>query len=248
MCAVRRMVSGLFVVGCFCTAIGAQKSGEPFEAHTFVGAGKLTMPYRLFVPAASARTKPLPLVVYLHGASGLGTDNLQQISTGGNEISSRFWVRPEIQTRFPAFVVAPQRSTAETSDAFTQLVLELVEKLSAEHSIDRNRLYIVGQSMGAVALWDIISTRPDLFAAAMPSCGRGDPAKIAAAKNVKVWAFVGAEDAITVVRGMRTTVAALRRAGGTVRFTEYPKVGHDVWVQVVKEPDLAPWLFAQSRR
>jgi predicted peptidase len=71
------------------------------------------MPYRLFVPDEKARAQPLPLVVWLHGASGVGTDNVAQISTGGNELGSRLWVKPDIQAKFPAFVVAPQSPSSE---------------------------------------------------------------------------------------------------------------------------------------
>src|SRR5690242_1946122 len=38
-----------------------------------------TMPYRLFRPNVSGR---LPLVVYLHGSGGLGTDNVKQMGLG----------------------------------------------------------------------------------------------------------------------------------------------------------------------
>ncbi|MEO8622136.1 MAG: hypothetical protein ABI625_13785, partial [bacterium] len=43
---------------------------EHFEARTFQS--DWAMPYRLFQPKTTGR---LPLVVYLHGSGGLGTDN-----------------------------------------------------------------------------------------------------------------------------------------------------------------------------
>jgi predicted peptidase len=85
----------------------AQMSSAPFAPRMFKASGHL-MPYRLFVPKASSQEQKLPLIVWLHGASGVGTDNNSQISAGGNEIGSRLWTRPDIQDKHPAFVVAPQ--------------------------------------------------------------------------------------------------------------------------------------------
>jgi predicted peptidase len=244
------------------TALGLapspQTNGEPFLARTHIGpaTAKRVLPYRLFVPEPAARVGKLPLVVYLHGASGLGTDNLAQISTGGNEVSSRFWVRPEIQKQFPSFVVAPQSPLNEAwglpsqSDLtpYAQLILELVDKLASEFPIDRDRLYIVGQSRGGIGVWDIITKKPDVFAAAIAMCAFGDPKRVAAARGVKVWEFQGGKDATVFVEGSRTIVAALRAAGGTVKYTEYPDVGHEVWEHAFKEPDVAAWLYAQTRK
>src|SRR5436190_21474978 len=89
-----------------------QLTGAPFTPLMFNPDGH-PMPYRLFIPEAAARTKPLPLVIWLHGTSGLGTDNKAPISAGGNEIGSRLWDSPEVQAKYPAFVVAPQVPVTE---------------------------------------------------------------------------------------------------------------------------------------
>jgi predicted peptidase len=42
-------------------------------------------------------------------------------------------------------------------------------------------------------------------------------------------------------------VAALRAAGSSVKYTEYPDVGHNVWIVAFSERELPDWLFAQRR-
>jgi hypothetical protein len=42
-------------------------------------------------------------------------------------------------------------------------------------------------------------------------------------------------------------VDALKAAGGNVRYSEYPGVGHNVWLNVIAERDLLPWMLAQRR-
>src|SRR4051794_4948030 len=75
---------------------------EQFEAHSYKG--DFEMPYRLFRPAVMGK---LPLVVYLHGSGGLGTDNEKQLGLG-NIFGTRVWALPENQKSFPAYVLVPQ--------------------------------------------------------------------------------------------------------------------------------------------
>lgn len=232
-----------------------QLTGAPFTPRMFNPNGH-PMPYRLFIPDAKARSKPLPLVVWLHGASGVGTDNRSQISAGGNEIGSRLWVKPEIQAKYPAFVLAPQSPSTElwgaTASAkvtrYAQLVIDLIDTLAQEFPIDRDRVYLLGQSRGGIGVWDLIMKRPDVFAAAVPLCATGDPSRIGTARPVNVWAFHGAKDPGMPVAGARALVAALQAAGGVVKYTEYADGAHDVWTRAFQEPDLPDWLFAQKRR
>ena len=39
----------------------------------------------------------------------------------------------------------------------------------------------------------------------------------------------------------------LRKTHANLRYTEYPKTGHQVWDKAFSEPDLVPWLAAQKR-
>jgi hypothetical protein len=43
-------------------------------------------------------------------------------------------------------------------------------------------------------------------------------------------------------------IAALKKAGGSPRYTEFAGVGHEIWDRVFKEPALVEWLFAQQKK
>ena len=109
------------------------------------------------------------------------------------------------------------------------------------------RLYLIGLSMGAFGVWDLLSRRPDCFAAAVSICGGADDNAAVTARDVPILVFHGARDPIVSVERSRRTVAVLRAAGGTPRYTEYPHVGHDAWTHAFAEPHLLPWLFAQRK-
>jgi len=235
------------------SAAGAQ-GVEGFAARSFKAANGVTMPYRLFIPSAEPRTKALPLVVYLHGSGGIGDDNVKQIS-GGNATGTHVWTTPDAQRRHPTYVLAPQLPQgaqwgASGSDALSshaEALVQLIAALTREFSLDPGRVYLTGQSLGGYGTWDIISKRPDLFAAAVPLCGDGNPSRVAAARRLPIWVFHGAQDPLVPVTGSRDLVAALRAVGNPVKYTEYPDVGHDVWTRAYMDPALADWLFGQRR-
>lgn len=245
---IRAMASSVALLAMLAAAPSfAQDVVDGFVPRTFSGAKGATLPYRLFIPEAANRERALPVVIYLHGSGGAGTDNLAQIS-GGNASSTHLW------TRYRAFVVAPQipvgeawRAPGAEVSANAALILELLASLSREFSIDADRVYLVGQSLGGYGTWDLIAKRPDVFAAAVPLCGGGDPARIPAARGVPIWAFHGARDQAVPVTFSRDTVAALRAVGSSVKYTEYADTGHDVWTRAFAEPELPIWLFSQRR-
>lgn len=228
---------------------------DKFEARTHTS--DWTMPYRLFRPNASGR---LPLVVYLHGSGGLGTDNVKQMGLG-NIFGTRVWALPDNQKAFPCYVVAPQtdrgwvrygepspgdsvaRVVAGLGDG-ARVAFEVIEALVREFPIDRQRIYLTGQSMGGAGAWHMLAQRPSLFAAAVICCGSRS-LDDAAAVRTPLWSFHGADDDTVPVAASRERIAALREAGGHPLSTEYVGVGHNVWQWAYTEPSLVRWMFAK---
>jgi predicted peptidase len=226
-----------------------------FEARVFKGAARETLPYRIFIPAGHRDGKKYPLVLWLHGGGGRGSDNRRQLAEG-NATGATIWARPENQARFPSFVLAPQcpphqmwttiGADVRIADPL-RLVVKLLEQLSKEFRIDASRLYVAGQSMGGFAAWALVTEHPRLFAAAVPVCGGGNEQRASHAAAVAVWAFHGELDRAVSVRRSRGMIAAIERAGGRPRYTEYKGAGHVVWDRAFGEPELLPWVFAQER-
>ena len=246
-------------------AVAASAVAEPppnpadeYEARTFPGEAGKILGYRLLKPKNYNVAKKYPLVIFLHGAGERGSDNVAQLRHG-----APLFIKPEVREKFPCFVIAPQcpaeqkwadidwasdrPEMPERVSEPMKLVLAAIAALQKEFSIDADRLYVTGLSMGGFGTWDLLSRFPDRWAAAAPICGGGDKIRIPVAKVVPIWAFHGAED--NVVKLARTTemIAALKVAGGHPLYSEYPYVGHDSWSNAYGEPDFLPWLFAQRR-
>jgi predicted peptidase len=212
-----------------------------------------TLPYRLFIPLHYDQKKKYPLVVYLHGGGGRGNDNQKQID-GGNGYLIDFFTSDKTQQQYPSFVVAPQapgegwiKEDLITPTPYLQLVSDLIGELQRTYNIDAGRVYVAGQSMGGFGAFAIISEHPRTFAAGVALCGGGDQSKVSQLTNVPIWVFHGAKDESVDVERSRTIVAAIKNAGGKVRYTEYPDTGHIIWPMVVKETELLPWLFTQRK-
>jgi predicted peptidase len=227
---------------------------EVFVAEMYRNARNQTMPYRLFIPPAYDKRRQYPLVIWLCGAAGRGNNNLNQISLG-NVIGTHVWTTPENQAKHPSFVVAPQCPDNETwseggaKPAAPLLVaLEILSELQRRFRIDPLKLYVAGQSMGGFGTWSVISAYPQAFAAAIPLCGGGDETQAAKLTRIPIWAFHGARDESVNVERSRSMIAAIRKAGGQPKYTEYPDEGHTVWTKAFNEPELLLWVFAQSRR
>jgi poly(3-hydroxybutyrate) depolymerase len=231
-----------------------------FEAREYRSPEGQTLPYRLFTPNDYDPSKKYPLILFLHGASARGADNERQLG-GAGQWGTALWVQQETQQEHSAFVLAPQANRADSrwvrqwradpardpaDKEPLELVVELIDTLELEFSIDPDRLYITGLSMGGFGVWIAISRYPDKFAAAVPVCGGGDPTAIGET-TAKVWAFHGAADTLVPPRRSREMIEALRRAGADPRYSEYPGVGHNAWQRAYREPELVEWLFAQHR-
>jgi len=185
-----------------------------------------------------------------------GDDNEAQLVHGKPMMEHAAW-------QYGAFVLAPQcpaddfwvrwrrgeksHTLSEEPAEPARLVLDLIEQLKKDHPIDPDRVYIMGLSMGGFGTWDLISRHPERFAAAVPICGGGDESRAERFARLPVWAFHGKADPVVPVARSRDMVAAMRKAGGTPRYTEYPGVGHDSWSSAFDDPELLGWLFGQRR-
>jgi predicted peptidase len=217
-----------------------------------------TMPYRLFRPSVTGK---LPLVLYLHGSGGLGTDNLLQLGLG-NIFGTRVWLLPENQKSFPCYVVVPQTDRGWAKYDPTQqddgqsrvlrglgdgsrLALEVVDSLCRQFAIDERRIYVTGQSMGGAGTWNVLGGRPKFFAAAVVCCGSRSTEVGTESIDTPLWAFQGDSDQTVPVTLSRERIAARRKAGGQPLYTEYAGVDHDCWQWAYTEPELVKWVFAQ---
>ena len=155
--------------------------------------------------------------------------------------------------KYPTFLFVPQSpkdsgfGRGPYSPSIDSLVFEAINELEKEFSIDKNRRYVMGKSGGGYGTWNFISTHPEMFAAAIPICGGGDPKYAPYLTDVAIWAFHGEKDKLVPVKLSRDMIEAIKKAGGNPRYTEFSGKGHSIWGEVKATPGLFKWLFEQKR-
>ena len=125
--------------------------------------------------------------------------------------------------------------TAGISDELAAATALIDATLKAQ-PIDPDRVYLTGLSMGGYGTFDWLARDPDRFAAAVAVCGGGDPATADQFKDVPLWVAHGDADPAVPVERSREIVAALRDAGGSPIYIEYPGVNHFSWTPTYGTP------------
>jgi predicted peptidase len=233
-----------------------------FEKKTFVNEPGQSLAYQILYPLNYNPSVKYPVVLVLHGAGERGDDNVAQMKYG-----TQVFLNPENQQKFPAIVIFPQcpkdsywssvkidRTQKPTLFIFDyapnlnwplQSAIDLVKSLVKKKVADKNRLYIMGLSMGGMGTLEAVSRNPKMFAAAIPICGGADLTYVKKyAKKLPLWVNHGDADAVVPVKYSRELVAALQEAKANVTYTEYPGVNHNSWDNTFAQPTLLSWLFS----
>ena len=215
-----------------------------------------TIPYRVILPENYSDTKKYPMLLFLHGAGERGNDNKSQFVNCVQYISDNL---PE-----ECIIVAPQCPTdqqwvdvgfskgtfsfnnvAESNEL--KAVVSIVGEVQTAYSIDSDRIYATGLSMGGYGTWDLMSRHNDIFAAAMPICGGGDPNQADILKHTPLYIFHGDVDDVVPVTGSRNMVNALKEQGSTsYEYSELIGWDHGVWNEAYKTEGILEKLFSHK--
>jgi predicted peptidase len=151
----------------------------------------------------------------------------------------------------PFITVSPQCPPGTLWSAQVDVLDALLQEIMATYAVDQKRIYLTGLSMGGNGTWHLAAAYPDRFAAIAPICGWGDffagfPEQVRVLKDVPVWAFHGAKDALVPLSGSRVLVDKLKEYGGDVRLTVYPEAEHDSWTESYDNRELYAWFLSHS--
>lgn len=178
-----------------------------------------------------------PLILFLHGIGERG-ERVDLVRRQG---------LPKLLDKhedFPFIVVSPQCPPGAYWNDTGGLMALVDEAIEQQHA-DPERVYLTGLSMGGYGAWKLAMDYPDRFAAVAPICGGGDVSAVGALKDVPVWVFHGAQDDVVPIHESESMVKALRACEGNVKFTVYPKAGHDAWTETYENPALYEWFLDQ---
>lgn len=182
-----------------------------------------------------------PLVIYLHGRNG-------DVMTPERPGEARSFSEEDNYRKRECVIIAPQCTKegswdGENSEAVVEIINDLVKNLS----IDKKRIYLTGYSMGGYGTFHLLAQEPRLFAAAVPIAGGGDPNRVGEHKKVPVWVFHGGKDDVVKPEQSRRMVEAMEKEKAPVKFTEYDDGDHGIAGRVYSDVKMHEWLFEQHR-
>ncbi|PZP43766.1 MAG: phospholipase [Pseudopedobacter saltans] len=243
----------------------SQNAIDQFQSDSIIE-GSDTLRYRILYPKGFDPSKQYPLFFFLHGSGERGKDNTSQLK----------YVMPfmeSIESQHPSVIIAPQcpdssfwakiKSTPgnyfgskreiifypeSTPTPAMRLLVSLTKKWQSEKFIDKNMVYIGGLSMGGMGTYELLIRKPIPFAAAFVICGGTNVITLKQKLGkTPIWIFHGANDPIVPVEYGRQVSSMLQREKKEVKYTEYPGVGHDSWLNAFQEKELIPWLYQHKR-
>ena len=200
--------------------------------------------YVVFVPGDYKGDKEYPVILFLHGAGESGTDGKKQAVVGlGKAIRDK-------KEDFPFIAVFPQSQKGGWAAASVEgkRAIAILDEVLTDYKTDKKRVYLTGLSMGGFGTWSMAAAHPERWAAIAPVCGGGDPSSAAKFKDVPCWCFHGDADTAVKVEKSRDMIKALKDAGGSPRYDEYPKVGHNSWDRAYGTAELYTWFLKHSTK
>jgi len=176
-------------------------------------------------------------MVFLHGAGERG-DDLELVKMHGPPKLIDAW------KNLPFIVVSPQLALGEwwSPDMVAWLVKDTMRALR----VDLDRVYLTGFSMGGYGTWETAAKYPELFAAIVPICGRGDPSTAWKLRHIPTWLLQGAKDPVVPLKHSNDMNRVLRQYGN-VKYTIYPDAEHDSWTDTYDNEELYKWFLSHVR-
>lgn len=127
------------------------------------------MEYELFVPEDYDASQSYPMIMFIPDSRAAGQDAEYSLTLGWGGV---VWATAEEQAKHPCFVLIPVFTETIVDDSFhtssqIDVAVNLINSLCESYSIDTDRLYATGQSMGGMTSFYLNVAYPDLFAASL---------------------------------------------------------------------------------
>ena len=169
-----------------------------FEQLTYTDSDTcLSITYNLYLPENYDKAVSYPMVVFIGDSSCVGSNATVSLTQGRGGL---VWATEEWQSAYPTIVAVPTYPVtilddhgSYTKTEYVELTKRYIDYMCAEYSVDRNRIYGTGQSMGCMTTLILASEYPNLYAACMFVDGQWDIGELKGLEN-QTFVYFAAED------------------------------------------------------
>ncbi|MBC5841106.1 MAG: phospholipase [Flavobacteriaceae bacterium] len=216
----------------------------------------IQIPYRLLKPKNNSSNQKYPLVITFHNSTRIGNDNENQL-----EPFAKIWLRPEIYNKYQCYVIAPQFSKRSSNyeqnidgiqiskpseDVFA--LLDLIKNIEEEYpNIDKNRIYLIGYSMGASTAQNLLNISPNKFAAIVSVAAIPDFSNLKKISNKNIWLIHGEKDDENPYMGSLELFNKLF-LNKNLTLTTFSNLNHNnIVIPFLITEEIPKWLFEKHK-
>ena len=192
------------------------------DEYTDVETG-LTVEYNLYLPEGYDASTSYPMVVFIPDASVVGRGPEAVLTQGWGAL---IWATAEEQAKHPSIVIAPafpvtilDDHTEYVTTDYVDLTPRMVEALAEKYNADMDRIYVTGQSMGAMTFLYLAANHPDLFTAEMIVDGQWDITTLSGLASQKFF-YITAGGDVKASHGQTDVMEMFDRDGVAYSYSE----------------------------
>lgn len=214
-----------------------------FTKNSFSSSANGNIGYWLYTPKNA--TANMPMIVYLHGGSGRGSDLNLVIAGSLPKFISEGTVKD-----IPAYVLIPQCPENKTWEQIATSVIELTDYVKTSKSINANKISLTGHSLGGTGTWKLGADYSSKFSCIAPLSGSVNVGTASSYINLPVFAIVGSADTIVDPALSTNIVPAINQQGGNAQIKVYNNATHfDVPDLAYKDSTLniISWLISKTK-
>ena len=181
----------------------------------------------------------IPVVLFLHGASLCGNDLNRVRKYGCLDAIS-------MGRDINAIIIAPQ-NPGGAWNSFK--VLNILNWVTKQYSVDTNRIYLIGMSLGGFGTIEFLANHGEKIAASMELCGGTIRKDLCKLNQVPLWIIHGTADKAVPVSRAQEIQDAMRKCGSTdlLRLDKWAGVNHGALARLFYLKATYDWLFSHSK-
>lgn len=182
-----------------------------------------------------------PLAIFLHGRGG---------DRGGKIVNPRSEIALKLsEKKLSCDVIQPLSKGGWSPKSLDELIELMIEK----HDIDKDRIYILGSSMGGAGTWKYgFEGKHDIAAFVPIASGASKTDKVhdkwdlTKMKDKPIWMFHGDADSVVPFANAKETAEKMKALNPKFKWTVFPGVEHGSRGPALKTDELYSWLLKQK--
>ena len=219
-----------------------------FEEHSQMYHGT-DLKYRLAAIGDVENQSPM-LVVYLHGRSASGNDNLKQLAKEGVHSLYGFLEKNGIT----AYLLVPQcpenrrwNEREKNGWQMSAVVKQILDDFIKSHGVNPSQVFIFGDSMGGAGVFRMLNDYNDYFAAAMIAASV--PRGVSAGNICKtpLCYVVGTDDDVVYGDDTKKMMKSLQKKNADLRYELLERKTHQQTCRDAFTDERIEWVLSHTR-